>query len=149
MSEFLGEQEIMESQESISFGAHQMRDGVSLSDQKRKQPLVNYTEIMQLPNLSAYLQLPQDFPITKVVFKYLELPVMQSAFVEKDFSEQFQSGSNESTNVVEVQFAKANPADATITTREENPNAELPKIVFPKGEEVDANAKDAVSGQSA
>jgi type IV secretory pathway TraG/TraD family ATPase VirD4 len=64
MSEFLGEQEIMESQESISFGAHQMRDGVSLSDQKRKQPLVNYTEIMQLPNLSAYLQLPQDFPIT-------------------------------------------------------------------------------------
>ncbi len=51
--------------------------------------------------------------------------------------------------MVEVQFAKANPADATITTREENPNAELPKIVFPKGEEVDANAKDAVSGQSA
>ena len=149
MSEFLGEQEIMESQESISFGAHQMRDGVSLSDQKRKQPLINYTEIMQLPNLSAYLQLPQDFPITKVAFKYLELPVMQMAFVEKDFADLWQPEVNVLTNVVEVSFAKVEPVDIKSTTREENPNAELPKIVFPKGEEVDANAKDAVSGQSA
>jgi type IV conjugative transfer system coupling protein TraD len=137
MSEFLGEQEIMESQESISFGAHQMRDGVSLSDQKRKQPLINYTEIMQLPNLSAYLQLPQDFPITKVAFKYLELPVMQSAFVEKDFSEQVHPSDYKLTNVVEVQFARSEPVDA-----------ELPKIVMPKvdGEENDNNH---VSGQLA
>ena len=149
MSEFLGEQEIMESQESISFGAHQMRDGVSLSDQKRKQPLVNYTEIMQLPNLSAYLQLPQDFPITKVAFKYLELPVMQSAFVEKDFADLWQSGVDAPTNVVEVNFAKIEPADKENTIRNGNSDIELPKIVFPKGDEVDANAKDAVSEQSA
>lgn len=148
MSEFLGEQEIMESQESISFGAHQMRDGVSLSDQKRKQPLINYSEIMQLPNLSAYLQLPQDFPITKVAFKYLELSVMQSAFVEKDFSEQFQSGSDESTNVVGVQFAKAELADTKGTIREEKQNVELPKIVLPKVDGEDDN-NSHVSEQSA
>ncbi len=70
MSEFLGEQEVVEAQESISFGAHQMRDGVSLSDQKRHKPLVPYSEIMKLPNLRAYLQLPREFPITKVEFKY-------------------------------------------------------------------------------
>ena len=87
MSEFLGEQEIMESQESISFGAHQIRDGVSLSEQKRRQPLITYSQIMQLPNLSAYLQLPQDFPITKVSFKYHDLAVIQPAFMAKDFSE--------------------------------------------------------------
>ena len=144
MSEFLGEQEIMESQESISFGAHQMRDGVSLSDQKRKQPLITYTEIMQLPNLSAYLQLPQDFPITKVDFKYLQLPIVQSAFVAKDFAEQMQASNDKPTNVVEVQFVQANPADTTSTTREDNQNTELPKIVFPKCEEADAN--DVVSG---
>ncbi len=147
MSEFLREQEIMESQESISFGAHQMRDGVSLSGQKRKQPLVNYTEIMKLPNLSAYLQVPQDFPITKVDFKYLELPVIQSAFVEKDFTDLWQSGVDAPTNMVEVNFAKADPADTTSTTREENPNAELPKIVFPQGDGEDDN--NQVSEQSA
>ena len=148
MSEFLGEQEIMESQESISFGAHQMRDGVSLSDQKRKQPLITYTEIMQLPNLSAYLQLPQDFPITKIAFKYLELPVMQLAFVEKDFSEQFQSGSDESTNVIGVQFAKAELADTKSTIRKEKQNVELPKIVLPKIDGEDNN-NSHVSEQSA
>lgn len=60
---------MVEAQESISFGAHQMRDGVSLSDQKRHKPLVPYSEIMKLPNLKAYLQLPREFPITKVEFK--------------------------------------------------------------------------------
>lgn len=70
MSEFLGEQEVQESQESISFGAHQMRDGVNLSDQKRNKLLVPYSEIMKLPNLTAYLQLPRDFPIARVAFEY-------------------------------------------------------------------------------
>ena len=135
MSEFLGEQEIMESHESISFGAHQMRDGVNLSGQKSKQPLVSYTQIMQLPNLSAYLQLPQDFPVTKVDFKYLNLPINHSAFVEKDFAEQVQPSDDKSTNVVEVQFTKAE----TVTS-----DVELPKIVFPKCEGTDIDANDAV-----
>lgn len=121
MSEFFGEQEVMESQESISFGAHQMRDGVSLSSQKRKQPLINYTEIMKLPNLSAYLKLTQDFPVTKVAFKYLNLPINQSAFVERDC---VQTEADATTNVVEVSFPKAEIAD--------------PKIVFSKSEAGDA-----------
>ena len=134
MSEFFGEQEVMESQESISFGAHQMRDGVSLSGQKRKQPLVSYTQIMQLPNLSAYLQLPQDFPVTKVAFKYLNLPVNQSAFVERDYAEVA-----EATNVVEVNFPKAELTDIENTTKIADPNT--------KSEDVDA--KKEVSVQSA
>ncbi len=124
-----------------------MRNGVSLSGQKRKQPLVNYTEIMKLPNLSAYLQLPQDFPITKVAFKYLELPIIQLAFVEKDFSEQIQSSSDGPTNVVETSFAKVESAYTKSSTREGNPNTELPKIFFPIGSEPDSN--NEVSEQSA
>ena len=49
--------------------------------------------------------------------------------------------------MVEVNFAKADPADTTSTTREENPNAELPKIVFPQGDGEDDN--NQVSEQSA
>ena len=70
MSEFLGEQERIEPQESISYGAHDMRDGVNLSDHKHTQPLVPYTDIMTLPNLTAYLQLPRALPITKITFTY-------------------------------------------------------------------------------
>jgi type IV secretory pathway TraG/TraD family ATPase VirD4 len=105
-----------------------MRDGVSLSGQKRKQPLVSYTQIMQLPNLSAYLQLPQDFPVTKVAFKYLNLPVNQSAFVDREYAEVA-----EAINVVEVSFTKAELANAENTIMVAHPDAE-PKLVFPKSE---------------
>lgn len=134
MSEFFGEQEVLESQESISFGAHQMRDGVSLSGQKRKQSLVNYTQIMQLPNLSAYLQLPQDFPVTKIAFKYLNLPVNQSAFVERDYAEVA-----EATNVVEVNFPTAELTEIENATKIADQNT--------KSKGVDA--KNEVSEQSA
>ena len=49
--------------------------------------------------------------------------------------------------MVEVNFAKIEPADKENTIRNGNSDIELPKIVFPKGDEVDANAKDAVSEQ--
>jgi len=41
----LGEQEIIETQESLSYGAHTMRDGVNLNILERKRPLVLPTEI--------------------------------------------------------------------------------------------------------
>ena len=72
MSEFLGEQEIIEHSESISFGAHQMRDGVSLAEQRRNKTVIPYTDILNLPNLQAYIKLPSDFPVTKLTFKYHE-----------------------------------------------------------------------------
>ena len=81
MAEFLGEQEIIESSESISFGAHQMRDGVSLSDRKSMKPLIPYTELMKIHNLEAYIQLPRDFPITKVTFDYHTMTKISMPFV--------------------------------------------------------------------
>jgi len=84
MSEFLGEQEIVESSESVSFGAHQMRDGVSLSDRKSQKPLIPYTELMKIPNLEAYLQLPRDFPIAHITFTYHAMEKVHEAFVKKD-----------------------------------------------------------------
>ncbi|WP_051908730.1 type IV secretion system DNA-binding domain-containing protein [Candidatus Odyssella acanthamoebae] len=70
LCEFLGEQEIIEHSESISFGAHQMRDGVSLVEQRRNKTVIPYTDILNLPNLQAYLKLPCDLPITKLKFQY-------------------------------------------------------------------------------
>jgi len=83
MSELLGEQEVMEVVESISFGAHQMRDGVSLSDQKRMKLTIPYTDLLQLNNLEAYLRLPGNYPIAKVRFPYHDLPPSVTAFVKK------------------------------------------------------------------
>ena len=70
MCEFLGEQEIIEHSESISFGAHQMRDGVSLAEQRRNKTVIPYTDILNLPNLQAYIKLPCDLPVAKLKFEY-------------------------------------------------------------------------------
>ncbi len=73
VSKWLGTQEVSESVENISYGAHQMRDGVSLNDQRREKPVVNPDKLMKLPDLEAYLKVPGDYPVTKVRFRYHEL----------------------------------------------------------------------------
>jgi type IV conjugative transfer system coupling protein TraD len=83
MSELLGEQEVVEAAEGISFGAHQMRDGVSLNDHKRNIRTIPYTDLLQLDNLEAYLRLPGNYPITKIKFDYHDLPAPTKAFVKK------------------------------------------------------------------
>ena len=69
ISRSLGETEIKEYQEGISYGAHQVRDGVSLSLQSKKIPTVSPTEIQSLENNYAYIRLPGNVPISKIYLK--------------------------------------------------------------------------------
>jgi type IV conjugative transfer system coupling protein TraD len=72
VSKWLGSQEVSETIENISYGAHQMRDGVSLNDQHREKSVVNPDKLMKLPDLEAYLKVPGDYPITKIKFKFFK-----------------------------------------------------------------------------
>jgi len=80
LSEFFGEQEILEPSESISFGAHQMRDGVNLAEHRRFQATIPYTNLLNLNNLQAYLQLPGNYPLTKIDFDYLSMKPKASSY---------------------------------------------------------------------
>lgn len=80
---FLGEQEKQEATESISFGAHQMRDGVSLGNHKQTKSVITASQIMMLKDLEAYLKFPGDFPTSKVSFDYLDVTCRVPAFVER------------------------------------------------------------------
>lgn len=66
ISKSLGEQEVFEYTEGESYGSHEMRDGVNLSKQKRITDLIMKEEVMQLQDLSAYLKIVGDYPLTKV-----------------------------------------------------------------------------------
>ncbi len=83
LSKNLGTQEISEKSHSLSFGAHEMRDGVSLSEQKRTLPAVSSEMLMSLPSLTAYLKLPENLSVAKVAFSYLPLKEKAAAFIEK------------------------------------------------------------------
>jgi type IV conjugative transfer system coupling protein TraD len=88
LSKLIGEQEILEHKEGISFGAHQMRDGVSLSEHTQTKPIIPYTEIMNLPDLSAYIKLPGDYPVAKIKLEPINIPEKNELFIKKPVLEE-------------------------------------------------------------
>lgn len=72
ISKIFGVSEIGEYQEGISYGAHEMRDGVNLSYQKKKQSTVSATDIQSLKPNQAYIRLSGKQPITKIKLKIKE-----------------------------------------------------------------------------
>lgn len=86
VSDSFGEQETSEMIEGISFGAHQMRDGVSLSDQRKYRPVISASELMKLENLEAYIKIAENGVLGKVKFSYQNLSNSESAFCGKDLN---------------------------------------------------------------
>jgi type IV conjugative transfer system coupling protein TraD len=83
-AKYFGEQEVRETSESLSFGAHQMRDGVSLSERIYKKPLITATDMSKLKKLQAYVKFAGDFPIAKIKIPYLIRTQDEPAFIEKE-----------------------------------------------------------------
>jgi type IV secretory pathway TraG/TraD family ATPase VirD4 len=87
VSRYMGEQEKEVASESISFGAHQMRDGVNLSHQIQTKPVVSASQVMLLQNLEAYLRFPGSFPVAKITFSYLKCTIQNVVFMTKPIKE--------------------------------------------------------------
>lgn len=72
ISEFFGEIEVEEAQKGISFGANDVRDGVSISQTLRKKPLVSASQILGLETNEAFLKLPGTQEVSKIKFKWCD-----------------------------------------------------------------------------
>jgi type IV secretory pathway TraG/TraD family ATPase VirD4 len=83
MSDLLGQQEILEASENISFGANEIRDGVSLSHHKKLSNLVKPTELLQLKPLECYIKSGLGAPIFKTNITYLPLDIKNLGFMAK------------------------------------------------------------------
>jgi type IV conjugative transfer system coupling protein TraD len=70
MSGLLGRQEIIERRESVSMGANEIRDGITLGDERRIEPIVLDAEFTSLPDMHAYLRLPGPWPRALIKFPY-------------------------------------------------------------------------------
>ncbi len=82
-SQALGNAEKTELQETLSYGAHDMRDGVSLAARNELRPIVLPTEIMSLPDLDGYIRLPQGFPVSRFSIQPNKTPIIAKAVVER------------------------------------------------------------------
>ena len=63
VAEATGQSEIIESNQGLSYGANDMRDGVSLSQQRKIRALLLPSQIMNLDNLEGYIRMPGRVPI--------------------------------------------------------------------------------------
>jgi len=79
----LGEEEIDEVKESTSYGANSIRDGVSLSKQRIKRALVDYSEIMNLKDMVCFLRLPGNYPVTKLALELKVREPVTQGFIER------------------------------------------------------------------
>ena len=78
----LGEVEVTEYKEGLSYGAHNMRDGINVNTQDRVHSLLLPSEIQNLERLHLYLKMV-DFPAVKIQLSYKERGSEAEGFVEK------------------------------------------------------------------
>jgi type IV conjugative transfer system coupling protein TraD len=83
-AENFGESIIEEVREGISYGANTMRDGISINRVETRKPLINFSEIMSLDDLHAYVRLPGKFPVTTVQFQYKERELKNPGIVHRN-----------------------------------------------------------------
>lgn len=81
ISKVLGEAEIKEHMESLSYGANTIRDGVSLSQQTKTKPLVLATEIACLRDLEAYIKLPATVPTGRIRMRHKSIETVSKGFI--------------------------------------------------------------------
>lgn len=70
LSQLFGEQEIQEIQEGLSYGAHEMRDGVNQSKVLRNRPIISPTDIQNLKTNHCFLK--KDGKIQRVKLRLLK-----------------------------------------------------------------------------
>ena len=66
----LGEEETREIQESLSYGANTMRDGVNLNIAEKRRALVIPSEIMKLKDVEYFINFLGPYPVSKLKMKY-------------------------------------------------------------------------------
>lgn len=74
IADMFGEQEIKEYQKGLSYGANDIRDGVSLNQQVRHQLLITKTDIQFLPRNHAFVRLPDNYPIVRIKMPIMTTP---------------------------------------------------------------------------
>ena len=80
----LGETTLEEVREGISYGANTIRDGVSIQRVEVQKPVVPASEILKLSNLSCYVRLPGNYPITRLTMMPVTRLENQPGFIVRE-----------------------------------------------------------------
>ena len=98
LSDLMGQAEVDEKEETLSYGLSAQRDRVSVFARRSMRDLVLTSEILTLPDMTGYLIIPGDYPIARVAYRYQPVEKVADGFVEREgFSIDFGSSSPSGT----------------------------------------------------
>jgi type IV secretory pathway TraG/TraD family ATPase VirD4 len=75
---------ILETEETLSMGVSNYRDGVFMTERRKRQRLIIDSELMNLPDLNAYVKVPNNPFITLTRFEIEDYPVRTTPFIIQD-----------------------------------------------------------------
>ncbi|MCE2003932.1 type IV conjugative transfer system coupling protein TraD [Enterobacter asburiae] len=116
VEEELGNQRKRKIREQNSYGLDQVRDGVSLGKDEVNNPIVDYEQIMRLPNLNFYVRLPGEYPVVRLKLKYRSLKKRQAGLIERNIRDAL---SPELERVIQENERAAAAAGLTFPTGDE------------------------------
>ena len=117
VSKELGQEDIEQSNESYSYGANTIRDGISIGAQRVTRPLVSPAEIMEMADLTAYLRVPAPVPITQLTIPFRKRDKISQGFILRDIpingTESDQKKENKGKKPTSQQSDEENTSDTT------------------------------------
>ncbi|MGC3903863.1 type IV secretion system DNA-binding domain-containing protein [Legionella pneumophila] len=84
-----------ESRENYSYGANSIRDGISLGSQRVTRPIVSYPQILELKDLTCFVRLPGQYPVTRLELVHQKRPVHLQGFVTREIPVVAHNASND------------------------------------------------------
>ena len=84
VSKELGQEDVEQSNESYSYGANTIRDGISIGTQRMTRPLVSPSEIMEMEELVTYLRVPAPVPITRIKIPFRKREKISAGFILRE-----------------------------------------------------------------
>lgn len=83
-SKGLGKADVNETSEGLSYGAHEIRDGVNLTKNRRTREIVMSTELTNLRDLHGYLRVGREYPVGKFILKYQKYASVAKEFILRE-----------------------------------------------------------------
>ncbi len=80
-AKMLGREDIEERNQGMSLGANETRDGVTIQERRTERDIVTPSQIMDLPERTAFLRFGYDAPRAKVEFPYVSYKSQAPKFI--------------------------------------------------------------------
>lgn len=84
VEEDIGETVRMKFSEQTSFGADQVRDGISFGKDEERISIVSYTDVQMLDDLDCFVTLPGSYPVVKMKLKFVKKAKIAESLLERD-----------------------------------------------------------------